>query len=111
MPMFYGDYETPPGLARHSWLWLALFDALLPVRDVRAYHRKLMSLIASFLAVKTIPTFEEFHEVTCDLHDLLKEAAYDREGRNIDDGRLADAAACLRRAAALAESELARDGP
>lgn len=109
--MFYGDYETPPGVARHHWLWLALFDALLPVSDVRSYHRSLMSLIARFLAVKTIPTWEEFYEITCDLHDVLRDAAYDDAGRNIDDGRLARAAACLRRAAALAESELARDGP
>ena len=109
--MFYGEYETPPGLTRHRWLWLALFDAQLPVTDVRAYHRKLMSLIASFLAIKTIPTWEEFHAITCDLHDLLRDAAYDSGGRNIDDGRLARAAACLRRAAALAEVELARDRP
>ena len=111
MPTLYGEYETPPGLARHRWLWLALFDALLPVTEVRDYHRKLMSLIASFLAVKTIPTWEGFHAITCDLHELLRDAAYNDAGRNIDDGRLARAAACLRRAAAIAEGELVRDGP
>lgn len=105
--MTYRDpSKLPVGVERHPQLWTALHDAHLPRGELPAYRDKLLSLLFSFYALKTVPTFREFEALTEELHALLRDAALPYASQ-VDPDRLETAARHLRRAYRIAERELA----
>lgn len=109
MPTFNGKYEPPEPIIRHRRLWLELVRASLSVAELPRYARKLISLYARFLAVRTVPTADEASMAISELLDQLRDAAHAEGGRYPDDGPYLRAARHLQRADRLGRDELERD--